>query len=214
MGDREIRAHYDELSAAYQRDRNHRFFGESVAKYLELLGPEPGRTLEVGCGTGAYVAALLGHGIDAHGVDFSPQMCEVARATCRAAGFDDQAPGQQERIRCADCEEGMGFPGVFDSIALVDSWESFPHPDKVIRNAEAALRPGGRLLILTPNFTFKPFLWTLETLRIKKLRPAFVYGNSRVSRTRRLVGKNFRELRVGSFFLGLERFFLFEKKAA
>ncbi len=82
----------------------------------------------------------------------------------------------------------------------------------MIRHAEAALRPGGRLLILTPNYTFMPFLWTLETLRIKKLRPAFVYGNSRVSRTRRLVGKNFRELAVGSFFFGLERFFLFEKK--
>lgn len=214
MGDRDIRAHYDELSAAYQRDRNHRFFDQSVAKYLELLGPKPGRTLEVGCGTGAYVAELLRRGIDAHGVDFSPQMVEVAKATCRAAGFDQAAPGQEERIRCADCEESMGFPGCFDSIALVDSWESFPHPGKVIRNAEAALRPGGRLLILTPNFTFKPFLWTLETLRIKKLRPAFVYGNSRVARTRELVGPGFRELALGSFFLGLERFFLFEKKGA
>ena len=144
MGDREIRAHYDELSAAYQRDRNHRFFGASVAKYLELLGEEPGRVLEVGCGTGAYVAELLRRGIDAHGVDFSPQMCEVAKATCRAVGFDGGAQ-DDALIRCADCEEGMGFDGVFDRIALVDSWESFPNPGKVIRHAEAALAPGGRL---------------------------------------------------------------------
>jgi SAM-dependent methyltransferase len=212
VGDREIRTHYDELSAAYQRDRNHRFFGACVDRYVELLGTSPGRLLEVGCGTGAYVAELLRRGIDAHGVDFSPQMCEVARASCRAAGV--AAEEAEALIACADCEESLGFPGSFASIALVDSWESFPNPGKVIRHVEAALEPGGRLLILTPNFTFKPLLWTLETLRIKKLRPAFVYGSSRVSRTRRLVGGGFRELEIGSFFFGLERYFLYEKKGA
>ncbi len=210
MVDREVRAYYDELSAAYQRDRNHRFFAASVDRYLELLGPSPGRTLEVGCGPGAYVAELLRRGIDAHGVDFSPQMCEVARASCRAAGAADG----DARIACADCEESVGFAGSFDSIALIDCWESFPHPEKVIATVAAALRPGGRLIILTPNFTFKPLLWTLETLRIKKLRPAFLHGNSRVSRTRRLVGGGFRELGVGSYFFGLERFFVFEKTPA
>lgn len=212
MVDREVRAYYDELSAAYQRDRNHRFYDASVARYLALLGA-PGRTLEVGCGPGAYVAELLRRGIDAHGVDFSPQMCEIARATCRAAvapGTSDAAAGA--RIACADCEESVGFAGSFDSIALIDCWESFPNPGKVISTVEAALRPGGRLLILTPNFTFKPVLWTLETLRIKKLRPAFLHGNSRVALTRRLVGERFRELEIGSYFFGLERYFLFEKK--
>ena len=129
------------------------------------------------------------------------------------AAVERRAREAEARIACADCEESVGFAGSFGSIALVDSWESFPNPGKVIRHVEAALEPGGRLLILTPNFTFKPLLWTLETLRIKKLRPAFVYGNSRLSRTRRLVGAGFRELEVGSFFYGLERYFLFEKGA-
>lgn len=209
MGDHEIRAHYDELSAAYQRDRNQGFFTACVDKYLELLGKEPGRVLEVGCGTGAYVAELRRRGYDAHGVDFSPQMCEVAKAACRAVGAGDG----EAIIACADCEESLGFAGSFGSIALVDSWESLPHPEKVIQNVREALAPGGRLILLTPNYTFLPLLWTLETLRIKKLRPAFVYGSSRVSRTRKLVGAGFRELAVGSFFYGLERYFLFEKKA-
>lgn len=208
MGDREIRAYYDELSAAYQRDRNQSFFAASVARYVKLLGAAPGRTLEVGCGTGAYVAELLRRGVDAHGVDFSPQMCEIARASCRAAGAAD---GEQ-RIACADCEESVGFAGTFDSIALIDCWETFSDPGKVMRTVETVLRPGGRLLILTPNFTFKPVLWALETLRIKKLRPAFLHGHSRVSRTRGLVGGLFRERAVGSYFFGLERYFLFEKK--
>lgn len=208
MGDHEIRAHYDDLSVAYQRDRNQAFFSACVTKYLELLGQNPGRVLEVGCGTGAYVAELRRRGYDAHGVDFSPQMCEVAKAACRAVGA-----GEEGLIACADCEDSLGFAGQFRSIALVDSWESLPHPDKVIRNVFAALEPGGRLILLTPNYTFMPLLWMLETLRIKKLRPAFVYGSSRVSRTRRLVGSGFRELEVGSFFYGLERYFLYEKKA-
>ena len=213
MGDREVRAYYDELSAAYQRDRNQSFFAASLARYLEMLGPAPGRTLEVGCGPGAYAAELLRRGLDAHGVDFSPQMCEIARASCRAALASGSAEEAERRIACADCEESVGFGGLFDSIALIDCWETFPHPGKVMRTVEKALRPGGRLLIVTPNFTFKPLLWTLETLRIKKLRPAFLHGNSRVSTTRRLVGPQFRELAIGSYFFGLERYFVFEKKA-
>ncbi len=42
VGDREIRAHYDELSAAYQRDRNHRFFGRKRRQIPRAARPPAG----------------------------------------------------------------------------------------------------------------------------------------------------------------------------
>lgn len=209
MGDEQVRQHYDALSAVYDRERHQRFFLEGVEKYLELIGSPPGRVLEVGCGTGGYVAELRRRGIDAFGVDFSPAMVEVARAKVAALGLDPQAT-----VRCADVEETIGFTGPFDAVVAMDCWEFFPHPEKVVGVVAAALRPGGRLVVFTPNQRFDWFLTGLERLRIKKLRPAFMYRNSSLRRLRQLTAPAFRPLATGTLYLGLERWFAAERLPA
>lgn len=207
MGDPQVRSHYDELSAAYDRERQSQFFARALARYLDLLGVPPGRVLEVGCGTGGYLAALRGRGIEAYGVDFSPRMCESARAKLAALGLDGEA-----LVACADAEETTGFGLRFDAIALMDSWEFFPHPERVLATAHRALAPGGRLIVFTPNQHARWLLTALEALRIKKLRPAFLYRQSRVARIRAVAGGSFRLARGGTLFFGLERYLLFYRE--
>jgi SAM-dependent methyltransferase len=206
VGDEDVRAYYDRLSAAYDRDRNRRFFELGLGKYLELIGPRPGRLLEVGCGTGSYLVELRRQGIDANGCDFAPQMCALARRNFRDAGFDGEAA-----IQNADAEQGTGFAEPFDTIVLMDCWETFPRPELVVRTLHRHLRPGGRLVLFTPNMLFRPLIVTLEFLRIKKLRPAFLYLNGKRAAIRRLMDGYFRETGRGTLFLGLELYVTFER---
>lgn len=52
---------------------------DEAAWLAERLGPECGRVLEPGCGSGRMFAPLAAHGLVVTGVDRSPQMVELAR---------------------------------------------------------------------------------------------------------------------------------------
>lgn len=73
------------------------FYRELAGLYDELFPVDPDAVhfirrraggdrpvLDAACGTGAHVMALEGHGVDAYGIDNSPEMVEVARR--RSAG--------------------------------------------------------------------------------------------------------------------------------
>lgn len=61
--------------------RNGREQIEQTLGRLEELGclPEPGRALDFGCGAGRLTQAMAAHFEEAHGVDASPTMVELAR---------------------------------------------------------------------------------------------------------------------------------------
>jgi len=142
VGDREIRAHYDELSAAYQRDRNHRFFDTSVATYLELLGPSPGRVLEVGCGTGDNLLELLGLGFDAarlSGNELLPERLALARQ--RLPGALALHAGDALALPLAPASVDLVYQSTVFSSLLDDAFQQ--------RLADAMwrwVRPGGAVL--------------------------------------------------------------------
>jgi SAM-dependent methyltransferase len=201
----QIRAHYDQLAASYDRERNQSFFARGLRHYRDAIrGVEAAGVLEVGCGTGAYLAALRSEGCDAYGVDFSPRMCEIARERLRALGLP-----ADDIVRQADVAIDAGFEREFGAVVVMDCWECFRDPAAVLAVSRRRLAPGGRLVIFTPNPLFRWFLTALEVLRIKKLRPAFLYGNSAPHIVRRLAataGFEVRERRT--LFLGLEQRFV------
>lgn len=115
-----------------------------IEAHLAALGPGPKRVLDVGCGTGRHVAALLGGGHDAHGADASPEM--LARA--------GELVGR-ERLhlwRLGDPPSAaLRAAGPFDAvIAMGNVW---PHviEDRDVRASGAGLRellrPGGLVLL-------------------------------------------------------------------
>lgn len=107
-------------------------------KVMRLHAVEGGRLLDIGCGDGTTLAALRDRGWDVQGVDFDAQAVAVARFRgLRVDVGDVTAPG---------------YPtGSFDVVTLSHSLEHLPDPHATLLEVRRLLRPGGRIVILTPN---------------------------------------------------------------
>lgn len=104
-----------------------------------LQAPQPGdRLLEVGCGSGAMLARLRELGWDVQGVDFD------ARAVRNA-----QAKGLEVRLGTL---VDQNFPGYsFDAITTSHVIEHVHDPVGFLRECFRILKPGGKLVVVTPN---------------------------------------------------------------
>lgn len=95
-----------------------------VARFLELLDPEPGtRVLEIGTGTG-WTAALLCHMVgDANvtSIEVDPVIAEQAAKNLGEAGF-------QPHLIVGDGTEGCAARGPFDRIHVTCGIRTIPYP--------------------------------------------------------------------------------------
>jgi SAM-dependent methyltransferase len=108
-----------------------------TATLADLLGPGPGRCLDLGCGTGVVLPVLAGLGWRAVGVDVSADQLRVAR---RRAG------GLGAGLVRADAA-ALPFPsGSFDAVVSVLTHTDFDDPEGAFAAAARVLRPGGRLV--------------------------------------------------------------------
>lgn len=97
-----------------------------------------GRMLDVGCGGGANLRAMQALGWEPHGVDFSA----LAVQTCRQSGLD---------VFHGELSQA-GFPdGAFDLVSAHHVIEHLADPRALVREAFRILKPGGMLLLRTPN---------------------------------------------------------------
>ena len=102
-----------------------------------VVGAEPRRVLEVGCGWGELAEWIAGEtGADVVATDLSPRMVELARER----GVDAQVADVQ-RLPFAD--------GEFD--VAVAAWMLYhvPELERAIAELARVLRPGGRLVAVT-----------------------------------------------------------------
>jgi SAM-dependent methyltransferase len=105
----------------------------------DLDVPSPGaRLLDVGCANGAFLVRMRGLGWDVSGLEVDP----VSAGYARAAGI----PVVEEPLT-----ESTFPPEHFDAITLSHVIEHLHDPMAVLRACAAALRPGGRIWIATPN---------------------------------------------------------------
>ncbi len=116
-----------------------RWFG---ARRRELLAAAAGRTLDVGCGTGANLAHLPPDRVDSLVLlDPSPWMLAHARRRAAAAGVP--AETRRGRAEALDFEDAS-----FDTVIFTLSLCTIGGPDRALAEARRVLRPGGRLLVL------------------------------------------------------------------
>ena len=98
------------------------------------------RVLDIACGEGYGSASLLAAGAESViGVDVSPEACAHARARY---GLDARE-GSAEAIPLPDA-----------SVDVIVSFETIEHlttPDLFVKECRRVLRPGGQLIISTPN---------------------------------------------------------------
>jgi SAM-dependent methyltransferase len=108
---------------------------------LDYLPDAPGRTLELGCSVGVFTAMLAPRVPSLLAVDFSPTALERARE--RVAGFD------HVEVRQARLPEETP-EGPFDTIVCAEIlyYWSADLVREGLRRIEAALEPGGTLLLV------------------------------------------------------------------
>lgn len=99
-----------------------------------------GKVLDVGCGFGYFVRAALDAGYDAYGVDVSAEAVAAA---------DRLAPDRVFRGTAADAPrvKDMAFDAIFVSHLI----EHVVKPVPFVSDLRERLRPGGHLVVITPN---------------------------------------------------------------
>lgn len=120
-------------------------------RFMEYMNGLPGPIIDVGCGRGMFLAELRSAGYEAIGIDAS----EESVAACKAKGFD---------IVQADAFEYLeSQPDRLGGIFLSHVVEHLTPAQVVefLELARRALRPGGRLIMVTPNVTD---LWTMTEI--------------------------------------------------
>ncbi len=128
--------------------------GDAAAKELEWLrgalytdivgvleGVAPGRRLlEVGCGTGDFVAFSREHGF--HSVGTEPSFEAVQRA---------EAQGLTVHNMTLEKFAAHSGAGEFDVVVMLNVLEHVPDPVRTLQECEQLLAPGGILCIRVPN---------------------------------------------------------------
>lgn len=105
--------------------------------YLDDL--QPGRLLEIGCGSGAYLVRMRSAGWSVQGVEVDPKACHYAKA-----------------INSLNVHEGTIYdaafpPEHFDAIVLNHVFEHVHDPVALLRECHRILKVGGRIVVITPN---------------------------------------------------------------
>jgi 2-polyprenyl-3-methyl-5-hydroxy-6-metoxy-1,4-benzoquinol methylase len=116
--------------------RGHHLLAEAV-----LANTRPGdRVLEGGVSSGYFAELLLRAGCRVDGIELDPVAAERARRVCERVVVGD--------LQHIDVEE-LGGP--YDLLLFGDTLEHVPDPVAVLRALATKLRPGGTLVVSTPN---------------------------------------------------------------
>ncbi len=118
-------------------------FWEHVDRYRFACASAKGcDVLDIACGEGYGSTALLGAGAKSLvGVDISAEAVAHAR---QVYGIDART-GNAEAIPLAD--------GSVDYVVSFETIEHVPHPEAFLKECVRVLRPGGTLVISTPNLS-------------------------------------------------------------
>ncbi len=116
---------------------------------LGVLPPAPARMADLGCGTGTLSLLLAERGYAVDALDFSPAMVRLARAKVDAG----PAPVRElVTVREGDAADPGLAPASVDVVLCRHVLWALPDPVAVVGRWVAALRPGGRLVLVEGNW--------------------------------------------------------------
>jgi SAM-dependent methyltransferase len=145
-----------------------------LSKIIQLAEQlKPTDLLDVGCGDG-YLLTQLASRIDAHLYGVDVYELETASWT----------------YKMADITVGLPFSdGMFDLVVLGEVIEHVPDPDYLLDEIWRTLKPGGKVIVTTPNLAS----WANRVLLLLGIQPLFTETSSR-----RKLGRRFKFLGQGS----------------
>jgi 2-polyprenyl-3-methyl-5-hydroxy-6-metoxy-1,4-benzoquinol methylase len=172
-----LHSYYDDV---YRKDKEHL---RTSKLYLLSCVPARGtlKVLDVGCGTGENSASIAAKGHKVYGIDFSSEAIE---RYCQR-GFEGHV---------MDLERDLDIPdATFDLVFCSEVIEHLACPEILAREVYRVLKPGGALLLSTPNSAFWLYRllgvlgWTVSELQ----HPKHLQFFSRRSLRRLLKGAGF-----------------------
>jgi trans-aconitate methyltransferase len=125
---------YHEVRAGYPE--------ELIDAILDYCDGAPVAVAEIGAGTGLATASLLARGLAVEAIEPDPEMAAVLRRR-----FPDVA------VRVRDFEAWTPPPGRVDLLACASAWHWLA-PQRRLRLAADALRPGGVLAVFGHSYRF------------------------------------------------------------
>jgi ubiquinone/menaquinone biosynthesis C-methylase UbiE len=139
--------------------RETRIQEEQPEAMLDALKIPRGATVaDVGAGAGYHsirLARRVGPKGLVYATDVQPEMLRMLRTNARAAGVTNLKP-----IRCTQADTGLP-EGAIDLVLMVDVYHECTDPEATLRGLRAALKPGGRLVLVEfraedPDVPIKP----------------------------------------------------------
>jgi 2-polyprenyl-3-methyl-5-hydroxy-6-metoxy-1,4-benzoquinol methylase len=120
--------------------RHERVSRRRLKTLLAVLGHDAAgtRLLDVGCSSGAFLRVARSLGLDAEGVEISPEAAETARRE----GF---------RVHTGLLEEARYPDASLDAVTLIELLEHLREPRALLAECRRILRPGGVAMATTPN---------------------------------------------------------------
>lgn len=125
-------------------------FAEQVLPFVRNVGVKGDRLLDIGCGFGSFVLKAREAGLDARGVEIAPFEIEIAQARCRALFPSSQA---EVVFTCGDATAQALEPHSLNIITLWNVIEHIADWSGLLRSLDEALKPGGWVFIICPNYT-------------------------------------------------------------
>jgi 2-polyprenyl-3-methyl-5-hydroxy-6-metoxy-1,4-benzoquinol methylase len=104
----------------------------------EAIGGAPMSLLDVGCGPGVFLSLAREAGFDVTGVELEPTLADKARARGIEVLTGDVVSIPMGERR-------------FDVITLLDLIEHVPEPVALLERCRQLLKPGGHVVVYTPN---------------------------------------------------------------
>ena len=111
-----------------------------MLRVLEQLLPHKGRLLEIGCSYGHFLSKARADGWVVEGVEISQSAAAWAQETLSLRVHN----GTLEKV-------SPELKSPFDAVAMFHVLEHAPEPGRLVLQAKELLRPGGVLVIRTPN---------------------------------------------------------------
>lgn len=142
------------LASAFGYDKPNHIIPSILGKILNLIPPlkervgtsiawlkrqGKGRLLDIGCGNGEFLATMRTMGWKVMGVEPDTDAAKIAREH-----FDIP-------VRVGTFEEVTLPDDFFDAIVLRHIIEHSINPIRLLRKCKGILKPGGRLIVITPN---------------------------------------------------------------
>jgi SAM-dependent methyltransferase len=125
-------------------------FIEALATTIESVVPrvDNGRLLEIGCGTGCWLAHFSQkRGYEVYGIDSSPESIQLAK---KNLAFQ-KIKGHLIQGDLRDPALVEKYQGYFDVVLSLGFIEHFPRPGEILSDHISLLKPGGHLIVEIPN---------------------------------------------------------------